>query len=96
MLPALVTHYFERDYGPFLNICDLPREEVSTLVSSERDAPTAFNRFALGAEFLEFRRAADDLLIDCCRNKFHKAPARRPFYVWDRSLRQKYYGTSPR
>lgn len=81
MLPSFVTHYFERDRGPFLNICDLSDSELASLVEAESIASTSFNRFQLGTEFLEFRRAADDLLIESYRRKFLKAPEGRPFYA---------------
>jgi hypothetical protein len=80
MLPSFVTHYFERDRGPFLNVCDISDAQLDSVIETERNASTAFNRFALGAEFFEFRRAADDLLIESYRKKFNKEPEGRPFY----------------
>jgi hypothetical protein len=62
-LPNYITHYFKADYGPFLNICDLSDAEADHLVLAERGAQTAFNRFAMGSGFLQWRREADDLLI---------------------------------
>ncbi len=51
-LPTYLTHYFEAEYGPFLNICDLGSEQVAKLVECESSADTAFNRFAMEEEFL--------------------------------------------
>ena len=81
MLPSFITHYFELERGPFLNVCDLTEAQVCSLIETERYAITAFNRFAMGPEFFEFRRAADDLLIESYRTKFHKEPEGRPFYA---------------
>ena len=80
MLPEYVTHYFEADHGPFLNICDLPESRAADLILSEREAPTAFNRFAMGEEFLRWGREADDLLIRAYREKFARPPEGRPYY----------------
>lgn len=89
-LPTVITHYYEEEYGPFLNLCDLGREEILALTEKEKHAATAFNRFAMGEEFLEWRRAADDLLIRAYTEKFGFAPAGRPFYallgVFDKTL----------
>jgi len=80
-LPDFVTHYFESDYGPYLNVCDLDEVALARLTTRERTADTAFNRFAMGPVFFEWRRAADDLLIRAYREKFGFAPAGRPFYA---------------
>lgn len=80
-LPTFVTHYYEADRGPFLNICDLTEEEARQLVLAEKDAETAFNRFAIGPDFLEWRRAADDLLIRAYAEKFGFAPEGRPYFA---------------
>ncbi len=57
---------------------------------AEKDAPTAFNRFAMGDAFLRWRREADDLLIRAYREKFGYAPAGRPYFgllgSFDRTL----------
>jgi hypothetical protein len=58
-----LTHYFEADKGPFLNICDLSDEQIESIIAAEKDAETPFNRFALGLDFFKLRRAADDFLI---------------------------------
>jgi hypothetical protein len=50
--------------GPFKNVCDLSEAELDHLISAEKHAETAFNRFALGKDFFKIRRAADDLLIE--------------------------------
>jgi hypothetical protein len=62
MIPPFLTHYYERERGPFKNICDLSEAELDRLISAEQEANTAFNRFALGKDFFKIRRAADDLL----------------------------------
>lgn len=80
MLPSFITHYFERDRGPFLNVCDISDAQLDSIIETECNASTAFNRFAMGAEFFEFRCAADDLLIESYRNKFNREPEGRPFY----------------
>ena len=80
-LPTYITHYFEAEYGPFLNLCDLQDEEVATLVEREKHAKTAFNRFAMGEEFLAWRRSADDLLIRKYSEKFGFRPRHRPFFA---------------
>lgn len=81
MIASFLTHYYEAERGPFRNICDLPSEELDRLIAAEESARTAFNRFALGKEFFEIRKAADDLLIEKYKEKFGKAPAIRPFYA---------------
>jgi hypothetical protein len=58
-LPNYITHYFEAEHGPFQNICDLNDHEVEKLVHEEKNARTAFNRFAMGPDFLTWRREAD-------------------------------------
>lgn len=80
-LPGTITHYYEADYGPFLNICDLDDEQIDALACAEKDADTAFNRFAIGADFFKWRRAADDLLIRSYTEKFGFPPQGRPFYA---------------
>jgi len=80
-LPTHISHYFEAEYGPFLNICDLQDDEVATLIEREKDADTAFNRFAMGEEFFSWRRSADDLLIRKYAEKFGFRPKRRPFFA---------------
>jgi len=81
VLPNYITHYFEADRGPFLNICDLSDEEAEELVCREKDARTAFNRFAMGADFLTWRREADDLLIRAYAEKFGRPPEGRPYFA---------------
>lgn len=81
MLPTFITHYYEADYGPFLNICDLDDEQIEALTAVEKDANTAFNRFAMGPDFFRWRRAADDLLIRSYTEKFGFSPQGRPFYA---------------
>ncbi|MEO7101268.1 MAG: hypothetical protein ABI162_18090 [Luteolibacter sp.] len=89
-LPSYITHYFEADYGPFLNICDLSDTEVDDLVRAERGAQTAFNRFAMGPEFMQWRREADGLLIQAYAEKFGCQPDGRPYFAllgtFDRTL----------
>lgn len=78
--PAYVTHYFEKDAGPWLNICDLDPQQIRKIIHREKKADTGFNRFALGEEFFDFRLLADNLLLELYEGKFGKKPARRPFY----------------
>ena len=80
-IPTFVTHYYEDDRGPFLNICDLNDEDLRKLVDSERQADTAFNRFSLGSDFIEWRRSADDLLVRAYTEKFGFAPRARPYFA---------------
>jgi hypothetical protein len=90
MIPSFLTHYYEAERGPFKNICDLSEAELDRLIAVEKEANTAFNRFALGKDFFKIRRAADDLLIKKYREKFGIMPAGRPFYAvlggFDRTL----------
>jgi hypothetical protein len=90
VLPGYVTHYYEAERGPFLNICDLPHAELAALIAAERDAPTAFNRFAMGDAFVRWRREADDLLIRAYEEKFGYPPEGRPYFgllgSFDRTL----------
>jgi hypothetical protein len=90
MIPSFLTHYYEADRGPFKNVCDLSDVELENLISSQKDANTAFNRFALGRDFFRIRKAADDLLIGKYSEKFGFAPKSRPFYAvlgeFDRTL----------
>ena len=80
-IPTFITHYFERGRGPFLNICDLADDERRRLFADEVDSETAFNRFALGPDFMEWRLAADDLLIGAYRDKFGFPPVGRPYFA---------------
>ena len=80
-LPSFITHYFEFDKGPFRNICDLSDTQLDSVISSEKHAKTAFNRFALGRDFFKIRRAADDLLIEKYSEKFGFSPKTRPFFA---------------
>jgi succinate dehydrogenase flavin-adding protein (antitoxin of CptAB toxin-antitoxin module) len=59
MIASFLTHYYEAETGPFRNICDLSDNELNGLITVEKDAPTAFNRFALGKEFAGCRRPPD-------------------------------------
>lgn len=79
-LPNHVSHYFERDYGPLLNICNLSADETRCIIESESDADTGFNRFSYGQDFFDFRKLADDLLLKLYSKKFARRPERRPFY----------------
>src|SRR3982074_203161 len=81
MIPSFLTHYYEAERGPFKNICDLSDDELDSLISVEKDADTAFNRFSLGRDFFKIRRHADDLLIEKYSEKFGFAPDTRPFYA---------------
>ncbi|MGJ8654780.1 MAG: hypothetical protein ACSHX8_16080 [Opitutaceae bacterium] len=89
-LPTYITHYFEREYGPFLNICDLDEESVAELFDAEREAKTEFNRFSIGSDFMKWRRNADDLLIKAYKDKFGFSPVARPYFAvlgsFDRTL----------
>lgn len=89
-LPTFITHYYEADHGPFLNICDLDEGQIQTLTEREKAANTAFNRFAMGPDFFKWRRAADDPLVRSYTEKFGFPPAGRPFYallgVFDKTL----------
>jgi hypothetical protein len=100
MIPSFLTHYYEAERGPFKNVCDLPEEELDDLIAAEKDAATAFNRFALGKDFFKIRRAADDLLIQKYIEKFGVRPGRRPFYAvlgeFDRTLSMYRKGRSIR
>ena len=80
-LPIHITHYFEAEYGPFLNICDLDDDGVTKLIESEKNSKTAFNRFAMGNDFLKWRRSADELLIRAYTEKFGFKPKHRPYFA---------------
>lgn len=80
-LPNFITHYYEADYGPFLNICDLGKEETDQLVLAEKNAKTAFNRFSMGPDFLRWTQEADDLLIRAYTEKFGHPPEGRPYFA---------------
>lgn len=75
-----VSHYFEKEAGPLLSICDLAPEQRRAIIDREKDAETGFNRFSYGEEFFDFRLLADDLLLDLYEGKFGRRPERRPFY----------------
>jgi hypothetical protein len=100
MLPSFLTHYYEAERGPFKNVCDLSDAELDRLIAAEKDADTAFNRFALGKDFFKIRRAADDLLIEKYAEKFGCKPLNRPFYAvlgeFDRTLSMYRDGRSVR
>lgn len=76
-----VTHYFEKEAGSLLNICDLAPKQRSQIIQREKNAKTGFNRFSFGEEFFNFRLLADNLLLNLYTQKFGKRPARRPFYA---------------
>ncbi len=79
-LATHVSHYFEKNAGPLLNICDLDPHQRKQIIRREKKALTGFNRFSFGEEFFDFRLLADDLLIELYSEKFGQKPARRPFY----------------
>lgn len=76
-----ITHYFERELGPFLSICDLDEAETLSIIEREKDAKTGFNRYSYGKDFFDYRKVADDLLIECYERKFGKKPERRPYFA---------------
>src|ERR1700730_2122720 len=76
-----LTHYFEADKGPFLNICDLADEQIESIIAAEKDAETPFNRFALGLDFFKLRRRADELLTEKYTEKFGIKPRTRPYFA---------------
>ncbi|MEO0796598.1 MAG: hypothetical protein AAFX93_15620 [Verrucomicrobiota bacterium] len=79
--PDYITHYYERDYGPFLNMCDLDETEVQDLANREKGAIVGYNRFDLGEDFIRWRREADDLLIQTYIEKFGFTPNGRPYFA---------------
>ena len=89
-LPTYITHYFEREYGPFINLCDLDEKSIIDLFEKEKEAKTEFNRFSIGSDFMKWRRNADDLLIEVYEAKFGFAPVGRPYFgvlgSFDRTL----------
>jgi hypothetical protein len=99
-LPSFLTHYYEAERGLFKNVCDLSDAELDRLIAAEKDADTAFNRFALGKDFFKIRKAADDLLIEKYAEKFGCKPLNRPFYAvlgeFDRTLSMYRDGRSVR
>ena len=80
-LASYISHYFEKEAGPFLNICDLDPQERKEIISREKDKETGFNRFSYGEEFFDFRLLADDLIIELYESKFGRKPSRRPYYA---------------
>ncbi len=76
-----ISHYFEKEFGPLLNICDLDSNKTQELIDRERGVKTGFNRFSCGKEFFDFRRLADDLLFELYSRKFKRLPERRPFFA---------------
>lgn len=80
-LATHISHYFEKEVGPFLSICDLDAAERLEIIEREKGSDTGFNRFSYGREFFDFRLLADDLLLELYERKFGSAPARRPFYA---------------
>lgn len=80
-IPTYLTHYYESEYGPFRNICDLPESEWDAIIEKEKDSVTDFNRFAIGREFFRNRCEADDLLIQLYERKFGRVPNGRPTYA---------------
>ncbi len=79
-LDSHLSHYFERDYGPFLNICNLTREKRKVIIEREAAAVTGHNRSNWGEEFFDFRKLADDLTLRCYEEKFGCAPQCRPIF----------------
>lgn len=79
-LESYISHYFERDYGPFLNICNLSREERKGIIEREASAITGLNRYYWGEDFFDFRKLADDLTLRCYEDKFGFAPQCRPLF----------------
>ncbi|MCH6256745.1 hypothetical protein MLD52_09315 [Puniceicoccaceae bacterium K14] len=76
-----ISHYFEKEYGPLLNICNLDDTDTESLVQCEKNLDRGFNRFAHGKEFFDFRKLADDLLLELYTRKFKRKPERRPYYA---------------
>jgi len=80
-IPEYLTHYYERSAGPFLNICDLDKDEVEKVREFELSNEIEFSRFKIWPEFMRSRRAADDLLIQLYEDKFNKKPMHRPIFA---------------
>ncbi|MDQ8198660.1 hypothetical protein QEH56_10895 [Pelagicoccus enzymogenes] len=76
-----ITHYFEREVGPFLSICDLDEAATASIIEREKDAETGFNRYFFGKDFFDYRKAADDLLIELYQKKFGNKAERRPYFA---------------
>ena len=76
-----ISHYFELDYGPLLNICDLGSDETHSIIERERQAVTGFNRFSHGQNFFDYRKLADDLLLQLYSEKFDRPAPRRPYFA---------------
>lgn len=99
-LPTFLTHYFETDKGPFLNICDLSDEQIESIIAAEKNAEMPFNRFALGLDFFKLRRSADELLTEKYTEKFGIKPKTRPYFAvlgeFDRTMGMYRQGRSIR
>lgn len=80
-IPTYVTHYYESEYGPFRNICDLSETEWGPLIEREQNSGTEFNRFDIGKEFFRSRCEADDILIRLYEDKFEQKSSMRPSYA---------------
>ncbi|MEM9443952.1 MAG: hypothetical protein AAGA18_01245 [Verrucomicrobiota bacterium] len=65
-----ITHYYENEYGPYLNMCDLGDSEIQKLAEREKGALVSYNRFDLGENFVCWRKEADDLLVRSYTEKF--------------------------
>jgi hypothetical protein len=39
MLPGYLTHYYEAETGPFKNVCNLSRDQLDRLISSQAGLP---------------------------------------------------------
>ncbi len=80
-IPSFLTHYYESEYGPFRNICDLPESDWEAIIEREKNASTEFNRYSMGKEFFKNRCEAEDHLIQLYASKFGRSPKRRPSYA---------------
>lgn len=80
-IPNYITHYFERERGPFKNICDLSKDAWAKLIEEEKGFEIPFNRFNMGESFFLDRCESDDLLIDLYAQKFGQEAKQRPFYA---------------
>ncbi len=88
-LPAVITHNFHPDRGPFRNVCNSAAEDAERIIASIRLDGHAY----LKQDYLQRRMLAESWLVEERQRKIGKTRLPRPIYFflgnmadgWDKS-----------
>ena len=78
MLPGVITHNYDPDYGPFRNLCALPPSRAEALLDEIRDS----GKRRIKANYLRRRVTVEAWLMRESRRKLGATHLERPLYFF--------------